>query len=187
MIVFLSTRRNIWECSGKFTGFSVYVCRKELILLQRDSSLCYASFRMTRFCFLLTIRNLNYFWNAKIFSIILMFLREQSWRNSFALKRWGNWCDDVVMWWCGDVTMWWCDDVVMWWCDDVVMWWWDGSHGLKIWGIGFYAKTTAPIDNATLTDTIFFSPTLKGGKLFIVSCEFWVFLYTKFFLFSLCI
>ena len=30
-------------------------------------------------------------------------------------------------------------------------------------------KTTAPIDNATLTDAIFFSPTLKGGKLFIVT------------------
>ena len=73
---------------------------------------------------------------------------------------------------------------MMWWCDDVVMWWWDGSHGLKIWGIGFYAKTTAPIDNATLTDTIFFSPTLKGGKLFIVSCEFWFFLYAKIFYYS---
>ena len=38
--------------------------------LWRDSSLLYASFRMTWFCFLLTIRNLfqweNYFWNAKI-------------------------------------------------------------------------------------------------------------------------
>ena len=78
------------RCSGKCTGFSVYVCRKELILLQRDSSLCYASFRMTRFCFLLTIRNLNYFWNAKIFFILIMFLREQSWRNSFALKRGGK-------------------------------------------------------------------------------------------------
>ena len=32
------------------------------------------------------------------------------------------------------------DDVIMWWCGDVIMWWWDGGHGLKIWGIGFYAK-----------------------------------------------
>ena len=29
------------------------------------------------------------------------------------------------------------DDVI---CDDVVMWWWDGGHGLKIWGIGSFAK-----------------------------------------------
>ena len=30
-------------------------------------------------------------------------------------------------------------------------------------------KTTAPKENATVTETIFFSPTLKGGKLFIVT------------------
>ena len=34
---------------------------------------------------------------AKIFFILVMFLMEQSWRNSFASKRWGKWCDDVVM------------------------------------------------------------------------------------------
>ena len=58
MIVFLSALRNIGNCEDvKLKYFSLW----------RDSSLCCASFRMTRFCFLLTIRNLNYFWNAKIF------------------------------------------------------------------------------------------------------------------------
>ena len=98
----------------------------------------------------------------KDFFILIMFLREQSWRNSFALKRWGKWCDDVVMWWCGYVVMRWKSRI----------------RNLRHWVL---CKTTAPIDNATLTDTIFFSPTLKGGKLFIVSCEFWVFLYAKIF------
>ena len=45
--------------------------------LWRDSSLCYASFRMTGFCFLLTIRNLYYwgifFWIAKIFFLNCFF------------------------------------------------------------------------------------------------------------------
>ena len=41
------------------------------------------------------------------FFIIPIFLRELSWRNSFALKLCGNWCDDVVMWWCGYVVMRW--------------------------------------------------------------------------------
>ena len=91
-----------------------------------------------------------------------MYLREQSWRNSFALKRGENWCGDVVMWWCGYVVMRWKSRI----------------RNLRHWVL---CKTTAPIDNATLTDTIFFSPTLKGGKLFIVSCEFWVFLYAKIF------
>ena len=78
MMAFLSALRNIGNCEDvKLKYFSLW----------RDSSLCCASFRMTRFCFLLTIRNLNYFWNAKIFFILIMFLRKQSWRNSFALKR----------------------------------------------------------------------------------------------------
>ena len=38
-----------WRCCGKWTAFSVYVCRKEPILLWRDSSLRCASFRMTEF------------------------------------------------------------------------------------------------------------------------------------------
>ena len=66
----------------------------------------------------------------------------------------------------------------MWWCGYVVMRWKSRIRNLRHWVL---CKTTAPIDNATLTDTIFFSPTLKGGKLFIVSCEFWVFLYAKIF------
>ena len=107
------------------------------------------------------------FFKRKDFFILIMFLREQSWRNSFALKRWGNWCDDVVMWWCGYVVMRWKSRI----------------RNLRHWVL---CKTTAPIDNATLTDTIFFSPTLKGGKLFIVSCEFWFFLYAKIFLYPLC-
>ena len=103
--------------------------------------------------FLLTIRNLNYF-KRKDFFISFMFLRKQSWRNSFALKRGGNWCDDVVMGWCGYVVMRWKPRI----------------KNMRHW---VFCKTTAPKDNTTLTDTIFFSPTLKGGKLFIVSCEFW--------------
>ena len=156
-----------WVVKGCEMQGGVYAYRKEPFPLWRDSSLCCASFRMTRFCFLLTIRNLNYFWNAKIFFILIMYLREQSWRNSFAMKRGENWCGDVVMWWCGYVVMRWKSRI----------------RNLRHWVL---CKTTAPIDNATLTDTIFFSPTLKGGKLFIVSCEFWVFLYAKIFLFSLC-
>ena len=57
-----------------------------------DSSLCCASFRMTKFCFYsqlgsYIIREL--FLNAKIF-YLLYFLRKQSWRNSFAMKRCGK-------------------------------------------------------------------------------------------------
>ena len=54
------------RCSGKVTNFRLADVEK-LFPWWRDSSLLYASFRMTWFCFLLTIRNLNYFWNAKIF------------------------------------------------------------------------------------------------------------------------
>ena len=54
------------RCSGKVTNFRLAGVEK-LFPWWRDSSLLYASFRMTWFCFLLTIRNLNYFWNAKIF------------------------------------------------------------------------------------------------------------------------
>ena len=75
------------------------------------------------------------------------------------------------------------DDVIMWWCGDVVMRWRSRIKNMRHW---VFCKTTAPKDNTTLTDTIFFSPTLKGGKLFIVSCEFWVFLYAKIFLYPLC-
>ena len=42
----------------------------------------------------------------KVFFILIMYLREQSWRNSFAMKRGENWCGDVVMWWCDDAMMW---------------------------------------------------------------------------------
>ena len=55
MIVFWRALRNIGNCEDvKLKYFSLW----------RDSSLCCASFRMTRFCFLLTIRNLNYFWST---------------------------------------------------------------------------------------------------------------------------
>ncbi len=74
------------RCSGKVTNFRLAGVEK-LFPWWRDSSLLYASFRMTWFCFLLTIRNLfqweNYFWNAKIFIIELLFLSEQS-ENSLA-------------------------------------------------------------------------------------------------------
>ena len=97
-----------------------------------------------------------------------MFLREQSWRNSFALKRGGIWCG----------MMWWCDNVMMWWFGDVVMRWRSRIKNMRHWVL---CKTTAPKENATVTETIFFSPTLKGGKLFIVSCEFWFFYKQRFF------
>ncbi len=64
------------RCSGKVTDFRLESVEK-FFPLWRDSSLLYASFRMTWFCFLLTIRNLyhwgNYFWNAKIFFLELLF------------------------------------------------------------------------------------------------------------------
>ena len=57
------------RCSGKVTNFRLAGVEK-LFPWWRDSSLLYASFRMTWFCFLLAIRNLfqweNYFWNAKV-------------------------------------------------------------------------------------------------------------------------
>ena len=54
------------RCSGKVTNFRLAGVEK-LFPWWRDSSLLCASFRMTWFCFLLTIRNLNYFLNAKLF------------------------------------------------------------------------------------------------------------------------
>ena len=59
----------------------------------KDSSLRYASFRMTAFCFLLTIRNLYYwgdFFESQRFFSWIAFLSELSWRNSFAMKRCGE-------------------------------------------------------------------------------------------------
>ena len=43
MIVFLSTRRNIWECSGKFTDFSVYALKNNLF--HYEEILHYAALR----------------------------------------------------------------------------------------------------------------------------------------------
>ncbi len=51
----LRALRNIGNCEE---------VKLKYFALWRDSSLCCASFRMTRFCFLLTIRNLNYFWST---------------------------------------------------------------------------------------------------------------------------
>ena len=100
MIVFWRALRNIGNCEDvKLKYFSLW----------RDSSLCCASFRMTRFCFLLTIRNLNYFWNAKIFyysyifkgAKLAKFIRfEAGWKlYIFYHKVLG----DVVKWW----RFWW--------------------------------------------------------------------------------
>ena len=72
-----------------------------------DSSLLYASFRMTWFCFLLTIRNLNYFWNAKIFyysnvfkgAKLAKFIRfEAMWKLGvfYITKFTENWWNDCV-------------------------------------------------------------------------------------------
>jgi len=110
------------RCSGKVTDIRLAGVEK-LFPWWKDSSLCYASFRMTGLCFLLTIRNLfqweNCFWIAKIFFIFFMFLREQSWRNSFEKKR-------------GGICCW-----IMWWCDDAMMRWCDGGYGLENWDIRF--------------------------------------------------
>ena len=77
MIVFLSALRNIGNCEDvKLKYFSLW----------RDSSLCCASFRMTRFCFLLTIRNLNYFWNAKIIYYSYVF-KEAKWEFASELMK----------------------------------------------------------------------------------------------------
>ena len=43
MIVFLSTRRNNWECSGKFTDFSVYALKNNLF--HYEEILHYAALR----------------------------------------------------------------------------------------------------------------------------------------------
>ena len=57
MMALLRALRNIGNCEDvKLKYFAFW----------RDSSLCCASFRMTWLCFLLTIWNLYYFWNAKI-------------------------------------------------------------------------------------------------------------------------
>ena len=81
------------RCSRKVTDFRLAGVEK-LFPWWKDSSLCYASFRMTGLCFLLTIKNLfqwgDFFWIAKIFIIELLFLSELSWRNSFAMKRCGE-------------------------------------------------------------------------------------------------
>ena len=63
------------RCSGKCTGFSVYVCRKEPILF-------YASFRMTWFYFYSRL-GIWIIFETQRFFIIPMFLRKQS-RNSLA-------------------------------------------------------------------------------------------------------
>ena len=157
------------RCSGKGTSFSVYVCKKNLFYYKEI--LHYATLRSEWQSSVSESRIKNprhqiIVLNAKFFYSHYV-LRKQSWRNSFASKRGGNWCDDVVMWWCGYVVMRWKPRI----------------KNMRHWVL---CKTTAPKENATVTETIFFSPTLKGGKLFIVSCEFWFFLYTKFFLFSLC-
>ena len=77
MIVFLSALRNIGNCEDvKLKYFSLW----------RDSSLCCASFRKTRFCFLLTIRNLNYFWNAKIIYYSYVF-KEAKWEFASELMK----------------------------------------------------------------------------------------------------
>ena len=70
------------------------VVKLKYFALWRDSSLRCASFRMTGLCFLLTIRNLYYwggfFLKRKDFFSWITFLSELSWRNSFAMKLYGN-------------------------------------------------------------------------------------------------
>ena len=77
------------RCSGKVTNFRLAGVEK-LFPWWRDSSLLYASFRMTWFCFLLTIRNLfqweNYFWNAKIIYYSYVF-KEAKWEFASELMK----------------------------------------------------------------------------------------------------
>ena len=98
-----------WMCSEVVKLWSCEDVILKYFALWRDSSLRCASFRMTRLYILLMIRNLfqweNCFWIAKIFFWIA-FLSELSWRNSFAMKLYGN-CylnsffitKFSVMWW----------------------------------------------------------------------------------------
>ena len=78
------------RCSGKVTNFRLAGVEK-LFPWWRDSSLLYASFRMTWFCFLLTIRNLfqwkNYFWNAKVFYYSYVFKEAKREFASELMKR----------------------------------------------------------------------------------------------------
>ena len=69
--VFESTEEHR-RCSGKVTDIRLASVEK-FSPLWKDSSLHCASFRMTWLCFLLTIKNLNYFWNAKISLLFLCF------------------------------------------------------------------------------------------------------------------
>ena len=79
------------RCSGKVTDIRLAGVEK-LFPWWRDSSLLYASFRMTWFCFLLTIRNLfqweNYFWNAKV----LFFNCFLSLQSGNSLANWWSVC-----------------------------------------------------------------------------------------------
>ena len=73
MMALLSALRNIGNCEDvKLKYFTFW----------RDSSLCCASFRMTRLCFLLRLEIWIIFETQRLF-IILMFLRKQS-GNSLA-------------------------------------------------------------------------------------------------------
>ena len=90
----------LWGMSYELWGMSYEgwvrgeVVKLKYFALWRDSSLRCASFRMTGLCFLLTIRTLYYwgiFFETQRFFFLNYFLSELSWRNSFAMKRCGNW------------------------------------------------------------------------------------------------
>ena len=86
MMAILMALRNIgksWSCEL----WSREVVKLKYFAFWRVSSLCCATFRMTRLCFLLTIRNLNYFWNAKIFYNSCVFKKAKWEFASELLKR----------------------------------------------------------------------------------------------------
>ena len=96
MMALLRTLRNIGNCEDvKLKYFAFW----------RDSSLCCASFRMTRFCFLLTIRILNYFWNAKIIYYSYVFKEAKLAKFIRYVALWKLYIfyhkvlGDVVKWW----------------------------------------------------------------------------------------
>ena len=99
----------LWWNDGVFEGseehWKLWRCEVEIFCFLKRffTMLCFVQNDTVLFCTQeLEIWTISVF-KRKDFFILIMFLREQSWRNSFAMKRGENWCGDVVMWWCDDV------------------------------------------------------------------------------------
>ena len=88
----------LWWNDGVFEGseehWKLWRCEVEIFCFLKRffTMLCFVQNDTVLFCTQeLEIWTISVF-KRKDFFILIMFLREQSWRNSFALKRWGNWC-----------------------------------------------------------------------------------------------